>query len=85
MQVNQVPDGMMSSRLVARYVNDKGSMYNAVYRNNFLLPPKRDPWLTFEFLDGIRTGLYWLPKTSECKMYSCLEPPSKEEVATIVA
>ena len=59
-------------------------MYNAVYRNGYLLPPKRDPWLTYEFLDGVRNGTFWLPKTSECKMYSCLDPPPREELAEIV-
>lgn len=75
----------MASHIVARYANDKTSMYNAVYRNNFLLPPKHDTWLTFEFLDRVRTGLYWSPKISECKLYSCLEPPNKDELAEIVA
>ena len=69
---------------VSRLVNDKNSMYNAVYRNGYLLPPKRDSFNTYEFLDKVRTEEYWLPKTHQCKMYTCLDPPPKDTLAVMV-
>ena len=56
----------VSSSNVAKYVNNKKTLYLACARNGYLLPPERDPIVTFDFLDSVRVGLIWLPKTHEC-------------------
>ena len=60
-------------------------MYDAVIRNGYLLPSKKDGFCSFDFLDGVRTGENWLPKAKDCTMYSCLCPPPKDELSQIVA
>ena len=87
----------VSSSNVAKYVNNKKSLYLACSRNGFLLPSERDPIVTFDFLDSVRVGLIWLPKTDECVgkyqdkfdefllAYSCPSPPSKEVLAGYIS
>ena len=84
---------------VAKYVNNKKTLYLACARNGYLLPPERDPIVTFDFLDSVRVGLIWLPKTHECVgkyldklnellvylAYSCPSPPSKEILAGYIS
>ena len=62
----------VSSSNVVKYVNNKKSLYLACSRNGYLLPPERDPLVTFDFLDSVRVGLIWLPKTDEC-VGKCLD------------
>ena len=56
----------VSSSNVAKYVNNKKTLYLACARNGYLLPPERDSMVTFDFLDKVRMGLIWLPKTDQC-------------------
>ena len=67
----------ISSEEVARLIRNKKSLYEACARNEYYLPPYADSFISADFLDGVRTGLNWLPKTSQCKVYTCVDPPSR--------
>lgn len=45
------------------------------------MPPIKDAIITRDFLLGLRQGLYWIPKDSEIKLGSCVDPPRKELIA----
>ena len=70
---------------VALLINNKSSMYDACLRNGFLLPPKKDAMVTFEFLDQVRSQDIWLPKADDCRCYTCVTPPTKLQLADIVS
>ena len=66
---------------VAYKVNNKKSIYNACSRNGYLMPPFNDPITTFEFCDMVRLRTIWLPKAEDCKGYTCVDKPTKFELA----
>ena len=66
---------------VAYKVNNKKSIYNACSRNGYLMPPFNDPITTFEFCDMVRLKTLWLPKAEDCKGYTCVDKPTKFELA----
>lgn len=74
----------MRSDKVAKLINNKSSMYDACLRNGYLLPPKRDALVTFDFLDKIRSQEIWCPKAEDCTYYTCVTPPTKLELAGIL-
>ena len=67
---------------MAKLIRNKKSLYEACGRNEYYLPPYSDGFISADFLNGVRTGENWLPKTSQCKVFTCIDPPSREEIAT---
>lgn len=53
-------------------------------RNGYLLPPPTDDFCSAEYLNGVRTGGNWLPRNGDCKLYGCLDPPSRAVCATVL-
>ena len=66
---------------VIKHVNNKQSLYDACVRNDFLLPSYKDSIVTFEFLELVIAKKIWLPKAADCVMYSCVDVPTKVELA----
>ena len=73
----QTSNPTISSAQVNTLINNKKTLYYAVVRNDFLVPPLSDEFCSLEYLDGLRTGRNWLPKATECKLYTCLFPPKR--------
>ena len=67
----------ISSQEVAKLIRNKKSLYEACARNEYFLPNYADTFISADFLDGVRTGYNWLPKTSQCKVFTCVDPPSR--------
>ena len=75
----------ISSAEVAKLIRNKKSLYEACARNEYFLPPYSDSFISADFLDGLRTGQNWLPKTSQCKVYTCVDPPSRQDIAATLS
>ena len=54
-------------------MNNKSSFYDACVRNDIMVPPFKDSIVTFEFLEKVLEGTIWLPKASECVMFSVVD------------
>ena len=68
------------------FVPDKRALYDALLRNQFILPPFKDQLLTTQFLMGIKDRTYWcLHSDSGLAMKSCADPPTKLELSEILS
>ncbi len=74
----------ISSLDVSRLIRNKRDLYDAVSRNSFFLPPCSDSFVSADFLDGVRRGVNWLPKTDQCKLFQCADPPPKSVLAELL-
>ena len=63
---------------------DKQSLYEAVLRNQYWLPPAKDSLMSTEFMRGVVDQHYWLPKTSEMKVLNCADMPTKYELVDLL-
>ena len=51
-QADQAPAYIRSDKLML-VVNSKSSLYDACIRNDILLPPLKDPFITYELLEMV--------------------------------
>lgn len=72
----------ISSTKIEQVVRTKKDLYEAAIRNGYYLPPMRDSFVTADFLDDVRIGACWLPKTAECQVKSTAVMIPKAELAT---
>ena len=60
-------------------------MYEALKRNGYFVPQShKDPFMSWSFMDGVRQGVHWLPKTSEIRYFDVASTPTKQKLAEIV-
>ena len=69
----------------ALFVHDRGTLFKALRRNNYFIPESiNDPFLSWTFMEGVRQGDYWLPKTSEIRYFDVVDPPTRPDLAAMV-
>ena len=55
-------------------------------RNQFYCPKLKDNIMTGDFMKGIiGYQRYWLPQTADIRIRNCVTPPSRNELAEMVA
>ena len=67
-----------------QFIPDRPALYNAILRNQILVPPLKDAICTKDFLVGLLEKQYWCPLTSEITMRNCGDVPSKKDLAGIL-
>lgn len=62
------------------------ALYDALVRNQFILPPQKDGLVTKKFMLGILDEQYWCLKSDEVRTLKvCADPPSKKALAAILS
>ena len=59
-------------------------MHDAMLRNKYMVPALKNSIVTYEFLEKVKDGMIWLPRSNECFMYSCPSQPNKEVLAQYI-
>lgn len=80
----------MSDQVSAAYVDsvicNRVSMHEGLMRNQFYCPKLKDNIMTGDFMKGIiGYQRYWLPQTADIRIRNCVTPPSRNELAEMVA
>ena len=79
-------ENVASLEVAAERIRCKEDLYNSLLRNKFFLPPKKDPFNTVYFMQGVFNGDYWCFNSSDVKaLFPVADPPSRELLATILA
>ena len=68
---------MVSREQVARLVNDKETMYQAMIRNGYVLPSYKQAICTLDFMLRVRAGEVWVPRGNECRAIKVATPPPR--------
>lgn len=53
---------LISRNEASKFVNSKATMYNAMIRNDYLLPKKTSSLVSIGWMLKVRKGLIWCPK-----------------------
>ena len=51
-------------------------MYTLMQRSQYFVPRLKDPLVTLDWIDKVRRGVFWLPKTHELQFRICADIPS---------
>ena len=54
---------MISREAVNQTVRSKQSYWEAMIRNNYQMPELKQPICTIKWMEGIRAGEYWCPRS----------------------
>ena len=83
---NQVYGNQISAEEVFALCPNKDAAYVICKRNQYILPPKRDPLVTKEFLRGVIVRHYWCLKSGDSKSLArvCADPPNKKILAEML-
>ena len=66
-------------------VHDKDTLYDSLRRNQLFCPKLKEAIMTNTFMRGcIGYRTYWLPKANEIRLYNCVDPPSRADLARMV-
>ena len=65
-------------------VPDKKAFYEALIRNQVVLPPLSDSIVTTAFLLGVYESRLWCPKSDIIKHRLCCDPPGKKDLAELL-
>ena len=77
---------MISVEDARQRIPDGKSLYNALVRNQRLMPPRKDAINSQKFMRGVWTKKYWVMSSHEVVGYKmCADPPSKKQLARILA
>ena len=77
---------MISVEDARQRIPDGKQLYNALVRNQRLMPPRKDAINTQKFLRGVWTKKYWVMSSPEVVGYKmCADPPSKKQLARILS
>ena len=77
---------MISVEDARQRIPDGKSLYNALVRNQRLMPPRKDAINSQKFMRGVWTKKYWVMSSHEVVGYKmCADPPSKKQLSRILA
>ena len=62
------------------------ALYDSLVRNQWAVPPMKDPLMSKAFMLGIIASEYWCIKTTQLVAYRvCADPPARKDLSKIVA
>ena len=76
---------MLSREQISQVVNDKHTMYDAMVKNGWALPHRKQPICTLDFMIRVRAHQLWCPRQDQTvKTVMCPTPPPKKELAELI-
>ena len=66
--------------LAKEFAGNKTEFYNAMLLNNFYLGSKNSSCMTYEYMEKVRIGDFYVPKFTELKVRPCPYPPLKQVI-----
>ena len=75
----------LSAAEAAAYIPDKKALYEALVRNQYILPPKNDPICSRKFLLGVKSKHFWMLRADEVvALKVCADPPTRRDLAQML-
>jgi len=76
---------MLTREQIAQVVNDKHTMYDAMVKNGWALPHRKQPICSLDFMVKVRAHQLWCPRQDQTiKTVVCPTPPPKKELAEFI-
>ena len=75
---------MISREAVNATVRSKQQYWAAMVRNNYVMPAQKAPLCTLKWMQGIREGQYWCPRSRNPRHFQVASVPTRQQLAEIL-
>lgn len=75
---------MIARETVNQTVVDKKSYWEAMVRNRYQMPQLKQALVTIKFMQGVRDGFYWCPRSNHARHFQIASVPTKFQLAELL-